>query len=53
MVERVLVQAVGLVEQEDGMDAVTSEVVHVRGDGIKDGRRRRGGREPSTTQSWR
>ena len=39
VVQRVLVQEVGLVEEEDGVDA--AEVADVRGDGVEDGRRRR------------
>jgi hypothetical protein len=45
MVERVLVQEVAFVEEEDGMDAVASEVLHVRRDRVEDGGGRGGRRE--------
>ena len=45
MVERVLVQEVALVEEEDGVDAVAAEVLHVRRDRVEDGGGRRRRRE--------
>ena len=42
MVERVLVEQVGLVEEEDGVDALAAELLDVGGDGVEDGGR--GGR---------
>jgi hypothetical protein len=37
VVEGVLVKEVALVEEEDGVDAVAAEVLHVRGDRVEDG----------------
>ena len=45
VVERVLVEELSLVEQEDGMNAIVAEVSHVGGDRMEDAGRGGGGRE--------
>nr|WP_323379136.1 hypothetical protein [Pyxidicoccus xibeiensis] len=46
MVEHVLVEQVRLVEEEDGVDALATEVLHVAGHGVEDRGRGGGRREP-------
>ena len=45
VIEGVGVQEVGLVEEEDGVDAVLAELLDVGADGVEDGRRGGGGGE--------
>jgi hypothetical protein len=45
VVEGVGVEEVGLVEEEDGVDALLAELLDVRADGVEDGRGGGGGAE--------
>jgi hypothetical protein len=53
VVEHVLVEQVGLVEEEDRVNTLTAEIFDVGGNGEEECRGGSGRREPKARQSWR